>query len=221
MDEYNELENLKSDFEALRHILSHSFKDPLRMAVKAIDKGQMKKSKRLINNTINAMDKFKDYAFIQDNYYDYKEFSPIEVIDKATNKHKKIIESSKAKIKVGNLPKIIKAQRELIEIVFDELISNSLKFRSKKIPQIEINAKKKNKMYEFTIKDNGIGMEEIFTIIIFKPFQKVDPENNEESLGLGLAYCHKILALHGGRIWFESEDIDGKGCTFYFTIPAN
>ena len=106
-----------------------------------------------------------------------------------------------------------------IKILFRNIISNAIKFNNKPNPQIQIefhNAE--NNYYLFSIKDNGIGIEKEFFEKIFVIFQRLHPREEYEGSGAGLAIAKKIIELHKGKIWVESEV--GVGTTFYFTLPG-
>jgi signal transduction histidine kinase len=103
--------------------------------------------------------------------------------------------------------------------LFQNLLSNAIKFSKKgESPVIQINATRQNGHWLFTIEDNGIGVEEKYLEKIFNIFQRVHRREVYEGTGIGLAHCRKIVDLHGGKIWAESEL--NKGSIFYFTIPV-
>ena len=127
-----------------------------------------------------------------------------------------IINSSEATIEVGEMPSINVYEVEMRQL-FQNLISNSIKFRRKEEnPVIKINAKNINNKWRFSISDNGIGIANVHFERIFFIFQRLNLEEQFEGYGIGLANCKKIVELHKGEIWVESEL--GKGTTFYFTI---
>jgi chemotaxis family two-component system sensor kinase Cph1 len=101
--------------------------------------------------------------------------------------------------------------------LFQNLITNGLKYRSDETPQIIISAQKENKYWLFSIADNGIGMDPQYRERIFQIFSRLHTHDEYEGTGIGLAIAKRIIVRHGGRIWVESEL--GEGSTFYFTIP--
>jgi light-regulated signal transduction histidine kinase (bacteriophytochrome) len=102
--------------------------------------------------------------------------------------------------------------------VFQNLISNAIKFKkNNKDANIYISAILKNNEWIFTVKDNGIGIEQEYFGRIFTIFQKLHSNKLYPGTGIGLAHCKKITEMHGGKIWVESEV--EKGSNFYFTIP--
>jgi light-regulated signal transduction histidine kinase (bacteriophytochrome) len=107
-----------------------------------------------------------------------------------------------------------------LQYLFQNLICNAIKFRKKNIdPVVSIAAQDEGNEWLFSIKDNGIGIEEKYHQRIFTIFQKLHLDKEYEGTGIGLAHCKKIAELHRGKIWVESEY--AKGSTFYFTIPKH
>jgi len=106
-----------------------------------------------------------------------------------------------------------------LQQVFQNLIDNAIKFRRPDIPpEIHISARTLDGMVEFSVQDNGIGMEPQYFQKIFVIFQRLHRRDQFEGTGIGLAIVKRIVERHGGRIWVESEP--GKGTTFFFTLPA-
>ncbi len=127
------------------------------------------------------------------------------------------ITESKVEVYSEQLP-VINGYLSGLESLFQNLISNAIKFRKKDTnPIIHISAQAKDKEWLFAIKDNGIGIDKIYYAKLFIIFQKLHNKEEYAGTGIGLAHCKKIVELHGGRIWVESEL--EKGSTFYFTIP--
>jgi two-component system, LuxR family, sensor kinase FixL len=122
-------------------------------------------------------------------------------------------------IKIGSLPKI-EANPSQMRQLFQNLISNSLKFRKKEIPlRIEIHGKLiDNELWQIFVKDQGIGFDEKNLERIFRPFERLHGVNEYEGTGMGLAICKNIVEGHRGTITAESQL--GQGACFIFTLPA-
>jgi PAS domain S-box-containing protein len=104
------------------------------------------------------------------------------------------------------------------KLLLQNLIMNAIKFRKKDTsPRIGINATAYAGYWQFSVSDNGIGIDSQYKERVFIIFQRLHNRNEYEGSGIGLAHCKKIVALHGGKIWIESEP--GIGTTMYFTIP--
>jgi signal transduction histidine kinase/HAMP domain-containing protein len=126
------------------------------------------------------------------------------------------IEESNAKIVFDTLPVLTGIEIELKRL-FQNLISNAIKFRRKDIPpEITIKVEEKETEYLFSIHDNGIGIEEQYYNKLFIMFQRLPSAQEYQGTGIGLATCKKIVDLHGGKIWVDSKL--NEGSTFYFTI---
>ena len=120
-------------------------------------------------------------------------------------------------IKYSPLPVINGYATELKQL-FQNLITNAIKFRKKETPPaINISVQKNEGYWEFAFKDNGIGIEEKYNEKIFLIFQRLHTRTEYEGSGIGLSHCKKIVELHKGKIWVESKP--GEGSTFYFTLP--
>ena len=118
----------------------------------------------------------------------------------------------------GEMP-TVRAVSSLLVQLFQNLISNGLKFRRDDVfrPVILINAESREIDWLFSVKDNGIGIGEEHKERIFVIFQRLHKRAQYEGTGIGLSICHKIVTQLEGKIWVESTL--GKGATFFFTIP--
>jgi len=123
----------------------------------------------------------------------------------------------KGKLIIGDVP-IMVGEETLLRLLFQNLISNGLKFRNLDVlPVVSIDAEESKDYYRFQIKDNGIGIPPNTRKNLFDIFARgKNVDQNYEGTGIGLAHCKKIVELHQGEIWCESEE--GLGTSFYFTI---
>ncbi|MCB0837660.1 MAG: PAS domain S-box protein, partial [Bacteroidetes bacterium] len=149
----------------------------------------------------------------------YENVSVREVMDKTLHSIKKRIDQTQAEIVIGELPNLI-ADKTQLEVLFRNLICNALKFNQADNPQIFIDAKlRKDSSWEFSVKDNGIGIDPEYQEKIFLPNYRIHSQDLYQGMGMGLSLCKQIIEKHNGRIWVESEP--GKGAGFYFTLPVN
>ena len=120
----------------------------------------------------------------------------------------------------GDLPPV-RGSRVRIGELFSNLVVNGIKYNDKALPMIRVgwqkDARSNNNSVTFFVEDNGIGIESRYQERVFGIFEKLNPREDYEGTGAGLAICRRIVEEHGGTIWVESEV--GKGSTFYFTIP--
>jgi len=127
------------------------------------------------------------------------------------------IKDTKAKVNVEKLPKL-KVYPVEVKLLFQNLIGNALKYRREKCPpMIKISAEKTNNEWQFSVEDNGIGIDEKYKDEIFVIFRRLHNSSSYSGTGIGLAHCKKIVELHHGKIWVESEP--NRGSKFHFTIP--
>lgn len=133
-----------------------------------------------------------------------------------------IIENNDAYIEFDGLPKIW-IQKSSITQLLQHIIENAIKYRTDKRPHINISVEKNDDAdsWQFSIRDNGLGLDEIYSEKVFQPFQRINMQNQPGD-GMGLAICRKIVKLYGGEIWYKQNSAnpnDGNGTTFFFTIP--
>ncbi len=128
------------------------------------------------------------------------------------------IEENKAVITHDPLPKVVTDDIQLSQL-FQNLIGNAVKFHGKDAPRVHVSAGNDGDKWVFSVRDNGIGIEEKYKEKIFQIFQRLHSRSEYSGTGIGLAVCKKIVERHGGQIWIDSES--GKGTVFYFTVPIN
>lgn len=114
------------------------------------------------------------------------------------------------------MPTIAGDKTQLVQL-FQNIIANGIKYQKEESPVIHVEAELRQKDWLFSVKDNGIGIAPQYQKRIFQIFQRLHTRQEYSGTGIGLAICKKIVDLHGGKIWVESEV--GKGTSFLFTMP--
>jgi PAS domain S-box-containing protein len=137
-------------------------------------------------------------------------------LDQALANLSNAVAQSGAVIVAGALPDVAAAETHLV-LLFQNLISNAIKYRSEQRPEIEITAPRDGAWVTFSVKDNGIGIAPEHHQRVFGLFKRLHGAKYEGD-GVGLAICKRIVESYGGRIWIESQP--GSGSRFYFTLPA-
>lgn len=128
-----------------------------------------------------------------------------------------VINESGATIRQNQLPIVTADEVQMVQLL-QNLIANAIKFRhTSRAPHVQIEVQDADKMWQFSVKDNGIGISDKFKERIFVIFQRLHTRQEYEGNGIGLAVCMKIVQRHGGTMWVESAP--NEGSTFYFTIP--
>lgn len=133
----------------------------------------------------------------------------------AANVQSKMRDSG-AEIRCADLPELPINESQFVQL-FEQLLTNSIKFRAAAAPRIEVTAEEDPEGYRISVRDNGIGIESKYHELVFAPFKRLHGKE-VTGTGLGLAICRKIVRAHGGRMWVESEGQNGS--VFRFSVPV-
>ncbi|MEM6698760.1 MAG: HAMP domain-containing sensor histidine kinase, partial [Bacteroidota bacterium] len=148
----------------------------------------------------------------------FEELPLDEVLDAVLLNLKSQIDENNITIHRCTLP-AVRVVPTKINQVFQNIISNAIKFKKKETPlTVHINCEDKGAHWQVAIEDNGIGIEKKDQEKIFTPFKKLHHEREYAGSGIGLATCKKIVEMHQGTIWVESEK--NIGTKFIFTLPS-
>jgi signal transduction histidine kinase len=139
------------------------------------------------------------------------------VVARCLENLKLLIEQRGAFCEVGSLP-AVRLHEVHLEQLFQNLITNGIKYKRLDAPHIRISASKDDANWVFSVQDNGIGIDPRYQDQIFGVFRRLHGNNEYEGTGIGLAICKRIAERYGGRIWVESKL--GEGSTFRFSVPA-
>lgn len=140
-----------------------------------------------------------------------------KVLSKVVSLNSSSVRECDAKVLWPEMPVIV-CQKVPVEQLFNNLLTNSLKYRRKNVkPVIEINVEEEQKYWVFSFSDNGRGIDPEYHTVIFDLFKRLD--GDKAGTGMGLAICEKVVKQHGGEIWVES--VKGEGSTFYFTLKKD
>ena len=164
------------------------------------------------------LDDLLDYSRIGANR---AKFTPVKierVLDQVIENLRSAIDESGAEIVWTKLPTVPADFSQLLR-VFQNLISNAIKFRREVPLRIQLTATQEANRWLFTVQDNGIGVEPDYFEYIFVAFKRLHTQDSHPGSGVGLAICKKIIEGHGGRIWVDSTL--GEGTTFHFSLPAS
>ncbi|MGH2582304.1 MAG: sensor histidine kinase [Anaerolineales bacterium] len=225
-----ELARSNVELEQFAYVASHDLQEPLRMVSSYMQLLESRYADKLDEDA----KEFIDYAVDGANRMQHliqallsysrvgtrgKSAEPVEsneAVKEALQNLKVPVEERKPNVIVSDLP-VVMADKEQLVQVFQNLISNAIKFRSRKRPVIRVDFKESNGFARFAVADNGVGFDSKHAERIFVIFQRLNSREQYDGTGIGLSICKKIVERHGGRIWAESEP--GKGSTFFFTFP--
>lgn len=222
------------ELENFAYVASHDLQEPLRMISSYLQLIEERYNDKLdkdgrefIRYAVEGSDRLKrlitgllQYSRAGRMVNKEPDVRPCRVVRKAIKSMSMSINEKQADIQIDFPAKCsktkIKADPDWIQQVFQNLISNSLKFCKEK-PIIKISAKRDNGMIVFSISDNGIGIPPNFQKHIFTMFKRVHARNKYSGDGIGLALCKRIIESHNGKIWFETSE--NNGTTFFIGLP--
>ena len=175
---------------------------------------------RSILESVNRMDRMiDDLLDLATLERDVGGFAPVDTrkaLDDALANLAAAIRENAAEVTCGPLPTVL-GNASLLSRVFQNLIGNAIKFRSHEAPRIHVSAEPREGGWQFSVEDNGIGIDPEYHDRVFAPFRRLHSADVFPGTGIGLTACRSIVERHGGRIWVESEK--GHGSIFHFTIP--
>ena len=225
-----DLERSNRELELFATVTSHDLQEPLRMVSSYVEllaqryKDKLdEKANRWIACVVDGAARMKrlidDLLELSRLGTRGQPFAPTDcagIFDKAVSNLQRAIQESGAVVTRGPLPMVMADATQLTQVL-QNLLGNAIKFRSQEPPKVHVAAQRQGGHWQFSVRDNGIGIDPQFAEQIFVIFQRLHGRDEYPGTGIGLAICKKVIERHGGRIWVESQP--GQGATFYFTIP--
>ncbi|MEB2780969.1 two-component regulator propeller domain-containing protein [Algoriphagus sp. C2-6-M1] len=228
-----DLERSNEELEQFAFITSHDLQEPLRMISSFMDKLKLKYADQLDDKALQYIHFATDgakrmkqiildlllYSRANKASEQLEEVDLNEIVSDYTQLRRELIAEKNATITFDELP-VLETNKAPITQIIHCLLDNSLRYVKENVPpRIEIHAKEKETVWEFAIKDNGIGIDQMFHDKIFIIFQRLHNRKQDDGTGIGLSIAKRSVEFVGGEIWLESTV--GEGSTFYFTIAKN
>jgi PAS domain S-box-containing protein len=228
-----ELERSNAELEHFAAVASHDLQEPLRTVSSYTQllseryRGQLdERADRWIDYVVGGVDHMKrmidGLLSLARVRTDGEEFQPVDteaIVDRLWTRLRAQPNAQDAHLSLGSLP-VVAADASQIEQLFQNLLSNAIRYRRFDVPlRVEISVSRdlgSNGEWEFTVADNGIGIDMMHATRIFEIFQRVARDVDRTGAGIGLAVCDRIVRRHGGRIWVDSAP--GHGARFRFTL---
>ena len=225
-----ELERSNEELERFAYVSSHDLQEPLRMVTLYTQLLERRYKDNLdsdandfieyivegANRMRQLIDDLLEYSRVTNQAKEFEKVNLEKILDVVLHNFTMTIVDNNVLISHDPLPIVFADKNQMVQ-VFQNLISNAIKFHGRNPPEINISVQKDKNEWIFVVSDNGIGIKPEHQIQIFEVFKRLHTREQHPGTGIGLSITQKIITHHGGRIWVESEL--GQGSTFYFTIP--
>jgi signal transduction histidine kinase len=226
-----DLQRSNAELEQFAYVASHDLQEPLRKVASFVQLLQRRYAGRLDDKADQYIELAVDGAKrMQQLINDLLAFSRVGrtvqqreevacgvLLAQAWANLGPAVRASHATIEVGDLP-VVLGEASLLTAVFQNLLSNALKFAGDQAPRISVSARRDGEHWLFSFSDNGIGIPAEYAERIFVIFQRLHDRAAYPGTGIGLAMCRKIIEYHGGRIWLDTAVT--SGARFCFTLPV-
>lgn len=234
LEEVNKkLEIANVDLEQFAYATSHDLQEPLRMIGGFIGLFEMKYANLLDEEGKEYLNFVKDgasrmsrlirqiliYSKLEKAEVKYQTIAIKDILDEVVLDLCALTTEKQAQIELKVKDVDIYCQPERIKMLFSNLITNGIKFNESAIPQITIKFQETEQEWQFTVSDNGIGIESEFQDYIFKPFKRLNTRHKFPGSGVGLSICKRIVNLHEGNIWISENR--PSGTSFHFTLSKS
>jgi PAS domain S-box-containing protein len=225
-----ELQKSNAELQQFAYVASHDLQKPLRMVISYLTLLEKRcpdnldpEAKEFIQYAVEGGKRMKDliddlllYSRIDSQQRKFASVDMNTVTERTLEGSLVLINDCQAEVSVDPLPSIVGDESQLLRVM-QNLVGNAVKFHGPDPPKVHISATEQGDVWTFAIQDNGIGLRMEYSDKIFQMFQRLHTRDRFPGSGVGLAIVKKIVERHGGRIWVESAE--GKGATFFFTIP--
>ncbi|MTI21766.1 GAF domain-containing protein [Fulvivirga sp. RKSG066] len=226
-----QLSRAYDELDTFSYTISHDLKTPLTAMIGFLDVFMMmnedieasqldylQRAKRNAEKMTGMIQDILEYSKIRGEIQDSTSIDMTELIKEIANDLESKYAEKDVQIRCNSSLIPLQGNRVMINQVFSNLLDNGIKYSDGKVPEIVIDSEKNDKEVIYSIKDNGIGMQESESDKIFNLFYRLKDTSEIEGSGVGLAIVKRIVEKHNGRIWVKSKP--KHGTTFYLAFPS-
>ena len=227
------LKRSNEDLEQFAYVASHDLQEPLRKVTSfcqllqqscgdKLDKDELSYIEHAVDGAIRMKGLISDllaFSRVDSQLKDLAPTSAEKALNEAVGNLEVAIDEADARVTHDELPNVF-ADERLFSQLFQNLVGNAIKYRSPdRRPEIHVSATPTNDHWQFSVRDNGIGIGSNYFDRVFELFKRLHERNKYSGTGIGLAISKKIVERMGGKIWLESQE--GVGTTFFFTLSGS